>query len=80
MILRNHRKGVALTKADEYVQAMDEFQKRYTFFSKCIWIDKYRSITLLSSGKTSYREMRLLNIAFCYFQIVDGKNAKNYYL
>lgn len=79
-IPHNHRKGIALYKAGKYEQAIAEFQKSYAFFSKYTWIDKYRFITLLSSCKISYREMALLNIAFCYSQIGDGKNSKDYYL
>lgn len=79
-ISHNHRKGIALFKAGKYEQAIAEFQKSYAFFSKYTWIDKYRFITLLSSGKISYREMALLNIAFCYSQIGDGKSSKDYYL
>ncbi len=77
---RNQRKGIVLSKAGKYEQAIEEFQKSYAFFSKHNWIDKYRFITLLSSSKVSYREMALLNIAFCYSQIKDGKNSKTYYL
>ena len=79
-ISHNHRKGIALFKVGKYEQAINEFQKSYSFFSKYTWIDKYRFITLLSSSKISYREMALLNVAFCYSQIGDGKKSKDYYL
>lgn len=49
------------------------------FFTKNGWVDKYRFITLFSASKTSYREMGLCNVAFCYSQIADGEKAKEYY-
>lgn len=79
-IPRSHRKGIALYKTGKYEHAIAEFEKSYVFFTKNAWIDKYRFITMLSSSRISYREMALLNIAFCYSQIGDGKNAKAYYL
>lgn len=79
-IPHNHRKGIALTKANKYENAIEEFEKSYAFFSKHNWVDKYRFITMLSSTKISYLEMALVNIAFCYTQIGDGKSAKEYYL
>ncbi len=78
-IPHNHRKGISLSKANNYIQAIDEYEKSYIFFTKYTWIDKYRFITLLSSSKISYTEMALLNIAFCYSQIGDGNKAKEYY-
>lgn len=79
-IPRNHRKGIALYKAGKYAQAIEEFKKSDSFFAEHAWIDKYRFLTLLSSSKSSYREMALLNIAFCYSQIGDGTISKEYYL
>ena len=71
---------MTLVKKEKYEQAIEAFQKSYSFFSKYTWIDQYRFITMLSSSKISYREMALLNIAFCYSQIYNGKNSKDYYL
>ena len=79
LIAHNHRSGIRLFKAGDYVHAIDEFEKSYDFFMKHKWIDKYRFVILLSSGRISYAEMALLNIAFCYTQIGDGNRAKMYY-
>jgi len=49
------------------------------FFDKNIWIDKYRYLFLLSSSKFSYKEMGMINIAFCYYQLGDIKKAKEMY-
>ena len=51
----------------------------YGFFNKKQWIDKYRFIILLSASRISYKEMALLNIAFCYGQLGDGKRSREFY-
>ena len=33
----------------------------------------------LSSSKMSYKEMALVNIAFCYGQLGEGEKAREYY-
>jgi len=78
-IPKDHRQGLSLVKEQRFSDAIAYFQKSYDFFSKNIWIDKYRFLTLLSSSRISYREMALCNIAFCYSQIGDGKTAIEYY-
>ena len=79
LIPKDHRKGIVLVKQQKFLEASSYFEKSYEFFSKNLWIDKYRFLTLLSSSRISYREMALCNIAFCYSQIGDGKKAIEYY-
>lgn len=79
LVPRNHRKGISLFKSGRYSQAIGEFEKSYAYFTRHAWIDKYRMIVLFSSSKISYREMALLNMAFCYTQLGDGGRAKEYY-
>ena len=78
-IPHNHRKGISLSNKGDYYQAIEEYKKSYDFFSRHSWIDKYRYITLLSSSKKSYTEMSLINIAYCYVQIGDREQTKQYY-
>lgn len=78
-IPHNHRKGILLCKKGNYEQAIDEFKKSYNFFCKYNWIDKYRYLTLQSSSRSSYTEMALINIAYCYIQSNNIKLAKEYY-
>ncbi|MCM1183861.1 MAG: tetratricopeptide repeat protein [Roseburia sp.] len=75
LVPRNHRKGMRLFKAGSYAQAIEEYQKSYDFFTKHAWVDKYRYITLMSSSRMSYREMALLNIAYCHAQLGNGAKA-----
>lgn len=74
-----HRKGMVKVKSEDYDNAIPHFKNSYEFFKKNDWIDKYRFLTLLSSGRMSYREMALNNIAFCYGQAGNGNLSKEYY-
>jgi tetratricopeptide (TPR) repeat protein len=79
VITRNQRKGIMLSKADKFPQAIEEYQKSYQFFNRHPWVDKFRSITLLSSSRISYTEMALINMAFCYAQSGNAELSKKYY-
>lgn len=79
LVPRNHRKGMRLYKAGDYTQAIHEFEKSYDFFTKYAWVDKYRYMVLLSASRMSYTEMALVNAAFCYTQVGDGRKAREYY-
>lgn len=79
IIAREHRKGMVKVKLEDYERAIPHFKNSYEFFKENEWIDKYRFLTLLSSGKMSYKEMALNNIAFCYGQVGNGKLSKEYY-
>ncbi len=62
---RHHRQGMYLTQEGLFDEAVAEFQKSYEFFSSNRWIDWWRYVLMLSSSRMTYREMALLNIAFC---------------
>jgi tetratricopeptide (TPR) repeat protein len=74
-----HRRGIALFKKQDYKTAIPEFQKSYDFFFRHQWIDHLRYLVLLSSSRIGYREMSLLNIAYCYGQIGEGAKSRQYY-
>ena len=78
-ISREHRKGMVKVKLEQFEEAIPFFKKSYEFFKENDWIDKYRFLTLLSSGRMTYKEMALNNIAFCYGQIGNGKLSKEFY-
>lgn len=78
-IPKEHRKGMVKVKLEKFEEAIPYFKKSYEYFKRNNWIDKYRFLTLLSSGRMSYKEMALNNIAFCYGQIGNGKLSKEFY-
>ena len=78
-ITNEHGKGMVKIKRKEFEAAIPHFKKSYEFFKKNDWIDKFRFLTLLSSGKMEYKEMALNNIAFCYGQTGNGQMSKEYY-
>jgi tetratricopeptide (TPR) repeat protein len=63
-----------LFKQERFAEAIPQFQQSYGFFAKHAWVDRWRSLTLLSSSRISYREMALLNLAFCLGQ--TGQQAQ----
>jgi tetratricopeptide (TPR) repeat protein len=79
LIPRAHRAGVRLFKQQRFAEAIAKHQESFEFFERHPWIDDYRSIVLMSPSAMSYREMALLNIAFCYGQLGDGAQGRAYY-
>jgi len=79
LVASHHRRGIALIKKGNFERAIDDFQKSYRFFREHPWVDTYRYVTLLSSSRVGYREMALVNIAFCHGQIGNGRKSKEYY-
>jgi tetratricopeptide (TPR) repeat protein len=76
---KNHNKGMKLSRAQNFTEAIKYYEKSAEFFKNNKWIDQYRCITLFSAAKMSYREMALINIAFCYSQIGNGSKAVEFY-
>ena len=79
VIAKDHRRGMSLVKSQRFEEAIPYFQKSYDFFNKNMWVDKWRSITMLSSSAITYREMAMLNHAFCLSQIGKGVEAHELY-
>jgi hypothetical protein len=65
LIPRDHRAGIKLGRKQQFEQAIPKFQASFDFFNRHAWIDRFRSIVLMSPSAASYREMALANIAFC---------------
>lgn len=76
---RLHRRAMALVKRERYAEAIPLFQESLEFFDRHTWIDRFRFVALMSSAAMGYGEMALLNIAFCYSQIGDGRQARSNY-
>jgi len=63
-----HRRGIQALKRGRYEQAISLFESSHSFFSRHTWLDRYRSLTMLSASEFSYRELALFNIAVCQSQ------------
>lgn len=79
LVPQDHRAGMALFRQERFAEALPHFQRSYEFFTRHRWLDDWRFITLLSSSRISYREMALLNVAYCYGQTGDGERSREYY-
>ncbi len=74
-----HRRGLQLLAAKNYQPAIREFEKSHMFFTRYPQIDHFRAVVLMSPSIWSYREMALLNVAFCYGQLGEVNMAKTTY-
>lgn len=79
IVARHHRQGMRRVHAGDFAGAIPLFERSYEFFSRHLWLDRFRHLLLASSSSISYREMSLVNIAFCYGQIGDGTQCRAYY-
>ncbi|WP_157543820.1 tetratricopeptide repeat protein [Mucilaginibacter paludis] len=73
------RKGVSLIKHNKFDEAIPYFRRSVQFFTQYAWLDQYRSITILSSSRYTYKEMSMCNEAFSLSQINRGAEAKQIY-
>lgn len=78
-IPQGHRAGIRLVRQQRFAEAIPCFDRSFEFFEKRRWLDRFRSILLLSSSSISYREMALSNAGYCCTQIDEGANARKYY-
>jgi tetratricopeptide (TPR) repeat protein len=79
LLLRHHRNGMQQLVQQQFEEAIKSFQKSADFFTKYGWIDRFRAITFLSPSAISYKEMALINIAFCYSQLGNIDLMKKQY-
>ena len=78
-IPHDHRSAIAFVRKHRFSDAIPCFRRSLDFFDRHPWLDKYRSLLLLSPSGASYREMALANMGFCYSQVGDGHNARSQY-
>jgi len=81
LLLTSHqRRGMHYAREGRLELAVPEFQKSYEFFHRHAWLDEMRYIFLLSTSRVSYREMGLLNLAYCDLWADRGEDAVRTYL
>lgn len=66
-----NRRGLKAVARGEYDSAVEHFKESHAFFSKHEWLDRYRSVTLMSPSLWSYREVALMNILTAYVRKKD---------
>lgn len=76
----HHRRGMHFAREGRHELAIAEFQKSYEFFHRHAWLDEMRYIFLLSTSRVSYREMGMLNMAYCDLWQDRGEDAVRTYL
>ena len=75
----SHRRGMSLVKKERWADAVPCFERSYEFFTKHRWVDRWRALTMLSASKMEYRELALVNLAFCHAQLGESAVARTYY-
>lgn len=79
LIARHHRQGFSLVKQGRFREAIAYFEKSLAFFDAHPWVDRWKAFTMMSSSSASYREMALINIAYCHLQLGEGAAAREQY-
>lgn len=79
MIPHHHRQGLALIRQNNFTEAFLCFQESYDYFTKNAWMDNYRAFVIFSVSRISYKEMALLNMAYCVLQMKEVEKAKKLY-
>jgi len=79
LVAREHRGGIRLVRRGRFSEAIPRFERSFAFFDRHRWLDDWRGLVLLSSSRASYREMAMLNSAFCYSQVGEGTRAAETY-
>lgn len=77
-LAKHHRQGIIHCRTGNFAAALREFQQSLDFFRSYPWIDRYRGITMLSSGH-SYIEMALVSLGFSCIQLNQFEQARQYY-
>lgn len=75
VLAREHRAGIARVRAGDLAGALGHFERSFAFSERHRWADAYRAVVMLSASALSYREMALVNAAFCHTQLGDGAAA-----
>jgi tetratricopeptide (TPR) repeat protein len=79
IITSAHRNGMRLVKQGKFQEAIPHFERSYQLFARHKWIDTFRSLILMSPSAILYREMALLNTAFCHSQLGNAEMASEHY-
>ena len=71
--------GIKLIREAKFQEAIPVLQQTIDYYLQNSWIDKYRFWLLISSAKRSITESSICNLAYCYLQTGQVKQAKEIY-
>lgn len=75
LVARDQRLGMRSVRQGDFAEAIPHFERSHAFFERHRWADTTRALVLLTSSAVSYREMALVNVAFCHAQSGRGDQA-----
>lgn len=79
LLARPFRQGTRLLKKGKYQEAIPVFEAAHAYFNRHPWLDRYRVLFLLSTSAISYREMCLINQAYCHGQTGGASKSEALY-
>jgi high-affinity nickel permease len=79
VLMKEHRAGIRAVLEDHHQDAIEHFKASYDFFSRHVWVDRWRSVVLMYPSGASIREMALVNVAFCQAQLGRTQEARASY-
>jgi hypothetical protein len=79
LLLRQHQAGMRAMHAGRFQEGSRHFEASYEFLQRHAWIDRFRSVVLMSASAITYREMALVNAAFAQLQLGHQSEAKSGY-
>ncbi|VAV96106.1 hypothetical protein MNBD_ALPHA08-677 [hydrothermal vent metagenome] len=79
-VLADFNKGLRLLLAEKNLEeATSLFERFLLLLGRRRWIDRWRFLVLLSPAAITYREMSLVNIAYCYAHLGEREKSKAQY-
>jgi|GEM_PF-5933835 len=72
-------RGSSFIQNNDYLAAIEEFQKNLSYLDRHGIVDRLRTIILLDHAAFSLRENTLCNIGWCYGQLGNKTEATKYY-
>ena len=75
IICRHHRRGVSLTRAGRFADAITAFERSEAYWSRWRRLDRARGIVLGSAVAWPFRLLARYNQGYCYSRLGQGDDA-----
>jgi tetratricopeptide (TPR) repeat protein len=79
LIAGPYQRAMRLVRQRRYEEAIQGFETSLAFFERHPWIDRLRAFILMMPSPAGYREMALLNAAYCYSQLHQWRQTRALY-